>query len=111
MHTVQLGHSDAIKIQRRQGVGRRGTWEDEARSLGQRQRGRPNIGFSEDTRRERGGRKKRGKENKWEQKMKNQPNKKQDWEQKGVKSSQSQRQDLNYNQSLILSSYMTYLRV
>lgn len=37
--------------------------------------------------------------------------KKQDWEQKGVKSSQSQRQDLNYNQSLILSSYMTYIRV
>lgn len=109
MYTVQLGHSDAIKIQRKQGGGRRGTWEDEARSLGQRQRGRPNIGFSEDTRRERGGRKKRGKENKWEQKMKKQ--KKQDWEQKGVKSSQSQRQDLNYNQSLILSSYMTYIRV
>lgn len=107
-YTPQLGHSDAIKIKRKQGGGRRGTWEDEAGSLGQRWRGRTNIGFSEDTRRERGPRKKRGKENKWEQKWKK---KKKDWEQKGIKSSQSQRQDSNYSQSLILSSYMIYIRM
>lgn len=37
--------------------------------------------------------------------------KNQDWEQKGVKSPQGQREDSNYSRSLILSLHTVYIRV